>query len=394
VCIEISAGSEARETLDFTTCLHHPSLYKTRLSQQLNYSFNTYQDKIAMDLDLKGSDIVEMIMGYQTTQIMYAASSLGIFDELMSDSEGLPALKVAHQLGTNIDATERLMNACVGLRLMNKRTDSNGTAIYSNTKSTSQFLTNKSPFSMRPMLNKVGDLYPLWGRLSHGITEGRCQLSAALGVNSEYFDVGCGYYATETKQLEFLQVMHMFASMDAPSVLKAFDLSHFQSACDLGGGTGALSVKLASQNPDMLVTVFDLEHVLACTPHFLSTKPDNVILQAGDFFEDDLPPAELYILSHVIHDWGEEKIDVLLEKIYKSLKPGGALLILEKMLNESKDGPLNTLYFDMGMLIGSEGRERTCSEYMDTLERHGFTNIQTKVIPQSQFRDAILAHKA
>ena len=42
----------------------------------------------------------------------------------------------------------------------------------------------------------------------------------------------------------------------------------------------------------------------------------------GDFFKEPLPSADLYILSHVIHDWDAKHVDILLNKIYTSLSPG------------------------------------------------------------------------
>lgn len=76
-----------------------------------------------------------------------------------------------------------------------------------------------------------------------------------------------------------------------------------------------------------------------------------------------------------------------------SFSPGGALLVLEKMLNEEKDGPMMTLLFDLGMLMLNEGRERTAQEYKTLLSKHGFQDIQVKVLEKSQYRDAILARK-
>lgn len=72
---------------------------------------------------------------------------------------------------------------------------------------------------------------------------------------------------------------------------------------------------------------------------------------------------------------------------------GGAILILEKVLNEAKDGPLHTLIFDLAMLISAEGRERTAGEYRSLLESYGFTDVQVRLLPESSRRDAILARK-
>lgn len=44
--------------------------------------------------------------------------------------------------------------------------------------------------------------------------------------------------------------------------------------------------------------------------------------QTGDFFRDNIPEANLYILSRVLHDWSEEKVHILLSKIFAVCKPG------------------------------------------------------------------------
>lgn len=42
----------------------------------------------------------------------------------------------------------------------------------------------------------------------------------------------------------------------------------------------------------------------------------------GDFFNDSIPEAELYILSKILHDWDDDKCKQLLAKVYKACKPG------------------------------------------------------------------------
>lgn len=72
---------------------------------------------------------------------------------------------------------------------------------------------------------------------------------------------------------------------------------------------------------------------------------------------------------------------------------GGALLVLEKILNDTKDGPLVTLIYDLGMLISAGGRERTGVEYAQLLAKYGFVDIEIKLMSNAHSRDAILARK-
>ncbi|KAK2185006.1 hypothetical protein NP493_247g00034 [Ridgeia piscesae] len=343
---------------------------------------------------LTGKDIMEMVNGFQKSQILYSASSLGLFEALHASSVPLEGVAVANKLHTNLDATERLMNACVGLGFLEKEVDNAGTASYSLTPTTEKYLVGSSPMSLRPLVTKIGDMYCIWQKLSDGIKDGQCKLGTTLGVSENYFDTGSGYFSTKSKQLEFLQAMHTFSSMDAPSVCTAFDLSAFKTMCDLGGATGAIAVRLAKTYPDSHVTLFDLGHVVDVAHHFMpKPKPQNMSFVGGDFFADDLPPSDLYVVSHVLHDWREERVNQLLRRIYNALRPGGAILVFEKILNEDKNGPLPTLLFDLGMLIACEGRERSAHEYTTLLEENGFCDVAIKMVPQASFRDAILARK-
>lgn len=51
-------------------------------------------------------------------------------------------------------------------------------------------------------------------------------------------------------------------------------------------------------------------------------RTSTLLPPAGDFFQEDVPPAELYILARIIHDWPEEKCLTLLKKLWSSCSPG------------------------------------------------------------------------
>ena len=64
---------------------------------------------------------------------------------------------------------------------------------------------------------------------------GSRQMPLAIGTGCDMFEKGSGFHSSEEKQYSFMQCMHMFSRMDCPHVIEAFDLSEFDTACDLGG---------------------------------------------------------------------------------------------------------------------------------------------------------------
>ena len=62
-------------------------------------------------------------------------------------------------------------------------------------------------------------------------------------------------------------------------------------------------------------------------------------LSPETFSKTILPEADLYALGRILHDWSEDKIDLLLRKVLARLPAGGVLLLAEKLLNEGGVGP-------------------------------------------------------
>ena len=72
---------------------------------------------------------------------------------------------------------------------------------------------------------------------------------------------------------------------------------------------GTLAYALCQFNPKMKITVCDLESAVSLAHHFrpsVEACPNqaNVSFAVGDFFKlETIPKAELYVLSHVLHDF-------------------------------------------------------------------------------------------
>jgi len=41
----------------------------------------------------------------------------------------------------------------------------------------------------------------------------------------------------------------------------------------------------------------------------------------GDFFKDEFPAVDVFIYGHILHGWGEETKQLLIQKAYDALNP-------------------------------------------------------------------------
>jgi acetylserotonin O-methyltransferase len=333
--------------------------------------------------------ILDVMEGFRRSKCMFAAVSLGVFDLLDQPqyrSSGLTHTEVASILKLHSGATETLLNACVSLGLLTYLQPR-----YQNSPEATTYLCRSSPHRMTGYINYSNDAaWQLWGNLEDAVREGSHRWKQTFGSDGPIFS---SFFRTDEAMNEFLMGMHGFGTMTSPHVVAAFDLAPFQKLVDLGGATGHLAMAACARYPSLHGIVLDLPHAIGLAKSMVEASPvkDRLQVVGGDFFTDPLPPADLYALGRILHDWDEEKIDRLLAKIYAALPEGGGLLIAEKVLFEEKTGPRSALLQSLNMLVCTEGRERSFSEYSGLLKKAGFRSAQCSRTTTPI--DAILARK-
>lgn len=309
--------------------------------------------------------ILDLIEAFRRSKTMFAAVSLGIFDGRRPRGA----------------AMDRLLDACVALGLLDKRGEE-----YFNTPVADEYLRRSSPRTLSGYIRySNAALYPLWRHLEDAVLEGGNRWKQTFGEERALFS---HLFKTEESKRDFLMGMHGFGMLSSPAVVAAFDLSRFHRLVDLGGATGHLGLAARERYPGMTVTLFDLPEVIEVAKEHTG---DQVELIGGDFFNAVLPPADLYTLGRILHDWSDNQIRRLLARIHAALPAGGGLLIAERLLDEDRRGPVAAHMQSLNMLVCTEGRERTLSEYATVLREAGFAEVRGKVTGTPL--DAVLASK-
>ncbi|XP_077893304.1 acetylserotonin O-methyltransferase isoform X3 [Ictidomys tridecemlineatus] len=223
------------------------------------------------------------------------------------------------------------------------------------------------------------------------LRQGSNQYLRAFGVPAG--DLFAAIYRSPAERLQFTRGLQEIWSVDGRRVLTAFDLSPFRTVCDLGGGAGALAQQCASLYPGCRVTVFEVPEVVqTARAHLPLPTEGQVGFREGDFFADPLPEADLYILARVLHDWSDETCSRLLASVHHACRPGGGVLVVERVLDADGRGPLAALLGSLNMLLQAEGRERTAAQFRALLAAAGFGGFALR--RTGGVHDAILATKA
>jgi hypothetical protein len=98
---------------------------------------------------------------------------------------------------------------------------------------------------------------------------------------------------------------------------------------------------------------------------------DRCVLHPGDLFAPP-PPADLYLLASVGHDWDDAQAARILAALGHSAAVGTRLWIFEMLLPEDAS-PHRAKMSDVLMLLLFDGaRERTLDQYQDLLAGTGW----------------------
>jgi acetylserotonin N-methyltransferase len=328
--------------------------------------------------------VLDLLEAFRRSKTMFAAVSLGVFD--MLESGPTSAAGLAASLKVDQDALARLLDACVGLHLLER-----AGALYKNTPAASTYLCKQSPSRMTGYINYSNTiLWKMWGNLEDAIREGTNRWQQTFGWDGPIFS---HFFRTAEAMREFLMAMHGYGLISSPHVVAAFDLGRFRRLIDLGGATGHLAIAACRRYPAMKAVLFDLPETAPLAGEIVGASgvADRIEIGSGDFFQDTLPAGDLYTVGRILHDWTEAKVLALLLRIFERLPSGGALLIAEKLIDEDRAGPRWAQMQNLGMLIYTEGKERTLSEYTKLLHQVGFSEVNGAVT--SSPLDAVLALK-
>ena len=129
--------------------------------------------------------------------------------------------------------------------------------------------------------------------------------------------------------------------------------------------------------PTLHGVLYDLPHVIDSAQPVLEAAgvAHRCATVSGDFFVS-VPEGDAYVLSRILHDWGDAPSRTILQNCRKAIKQGGKLLIVEAVI---KPGPAPDpgKLLDLFMLVLTDnGFERGADEFQALLARAGFSLVR------------------
>ncbi len=161
----------------------------------------------------------------------------------------------------------------------------------------------------------------------------------------------------------------------APVLAERVPMGGVRVLLDVGGGTGLYGIAFLQKNPGLRAIVWDRPEVLKVAAEMAAAcgVSDRLECRPGDMFADAPPPADVMLLSNVLHNWDVPECRKLISRCAAALPAGGRLLIHDVFLNDALDGPPPIALYSAALFCLTEGRAYSAAEYGAWLREAGLT---------------------
>ncbi|MCH7623385.1 MAG: methyltransferase domain-containing protein [Nitrospinae bacterium] len=306
-------------------------------------------------------EIGKLLHAYQPACVLMTANKLRVFDALKSPTA---ADDVAQELSLSLKGTERLLNGLTALGIVVKEKGK-----FHLPAEWQKYLTQDGDHSMQQWIRLSADLLPVWLELPRFIQSGTMVKSImdVLGNQPE-------------EMRAFIDAMHDKGLKATWMLARELPIGDARKMLDVGGGPGTYALEWAKLHDNLKATVFDIPPVIAVAKDYIKRYglEDRVDTRAGDFNKDDFGDGyDLILLANVIHMYDRAVGKNLIRKTFKSLEPGGRIVVHGFCTDEEQTAPQEDALFNLTMgMLTEGGKAHPVKEKIQWLEEEGFSEIR------------------
>ncbi len=325
--------------------------------------------------------IFKLSTAYWDSKVILTANQLNIFTFL--DKHPLGCEELAKQCKCHPRSLGILLNACVGLELLEKDDDGK----YSNAPLTQTYLVQGKQGYLGDALKYSDDLFPVWDKLHESIKLNKPAMTPEVQLGDD-----------PEKTRHFIMGMHNKALGIGKCFAESQNMDGRKRLLDVGGGPGTYSILMVEKTPGLTSNVLDLPGVLEITKEIIKSYglSERVKTIEGDYTRDEFPKDnDVVLLSGMLHRETPEMFKSLLKKAYDALVPEGLVILNDLFFeNDNMDSPPFVNLFALTMLLTSDhGTIHSKTSVERWLSEAGFVQINSKPLPPPMPHLVITASK-
>jgi demethylspheroidene O-methyltransferase len=311
--------------------------------------------------------LFDICAGFTYSQTLAACVELDLFT-ILAEGPRTPAA-LAMRVSIPVDATTRLLDAAVSLKLVQRRSGGR----YGLGELGCAMIGNEGVAAM------VRHHTALYADLRDPVALLRGERPGALSAAWPYSEAGDPTALTSEQTESYTALMAASQAFIAEEVLAAYDFTRHHCLLDIGGGDGSFLSHVAAQAPALQLKLLDLPSVAqqAAARFARSSYASRAQAVGGDAKTGPLPGgADIASFIRVLHDHDDADVLAMLRQAHAALPPGGTLLIAEPMSGTKGSERIGDAYFGFYFLAMGQGRSRTAEALTILATQAGFSGIR------------------
>ena len=320
--------------------------------------------------------LVEIGSGYRRAKALLCAVEIDLFTVL--GDQPLDAESLALSLGLHHRGARDFFDALVALGLINRSAE----GLYSNAPDTDTYLNRRKANFLGGMFDQFNlREYGMWNRLLDTLRTGEPQtgIEATTHFEPMYRDV--------VRFTSFVSAMTAGSLPPAQAMAAQFPWANYKTLIDIGTAQGCLPVQVARIHPHISGGGFDLPQLETSFEQYVDDNhlSGRLRFYPGSFFDGPLPSGDVLVFGRVLHNWDLSTKRMLLQKAYRALPHGGAIIVYDMLIDDNRRTGAGSLLSSLNMLVWTAaGFGYSGADCIGWMQEVGFRDMQVQPLVAGQ----------
>ncbi len=288
-------------------------------------------------LNLLPTPLFDMPLAQGIGKVLVTACELSLFDAI--PRAGISLEDLAERLECNPQGLRLLLQLLVSSSYLRYRNDR-----YYNTRMARRWLTSNSRVSIAPYIVHSPDIVAIWDHLPEVVRTNQQAMRMP-------YEEDASNPETHTLLMRHYAGLASLATALGSDVISHIHLpSSVTRLLDVGGSHAAYSALLCRKYPRLHATILDIQPGIeagqrTAKHQHLEQRMDFV---CGDIVKDDFAtqfpePFDVAFYFHIAHLLQPELNQTILSKVVRTLKPGGMLVFVDQVTDQTHNSQLTSL---------------------------------------------------
>ncbi|MDE0780268.1 MAG: methyltransferase [Alphaproteobacteria bacterium] len=327
---------------------------------------------MSVQLIKTAEEVSQIAFGFMGSKALFAGLHIDIFT-LLDRNHGT-ADQIAAETDVPVNRIVTVLTALRSIGLIDLKD-----SVYTNAPAASTFLSRESKHDFGDYLRYQIDrqMYPFLTQLNE-VVDGSLDPKAVDSYQ---------HWMSDPEQASiYSNAQHAGSLGPGRTLARIFDLSNADTLLDVGGGTGAMSIRLLEANPNLVATIIDFPNVSEIGWGFVSEAgmTDRVRYIPGNALKVEWPKEQgVILMSYLLSGIPEDEISRVIKYAFECLSKGGHLIVHDFMVEDDRTGPpLAALWQLQHMAFTPDARSVTPGWLTEKMSAAGFKDIhEDEVVP-------------